>query len=189
MTEQELQPYHDRANGIAEEAWSNIDKKKVQAGKVIQGPQPAPGGILLPLSMAEKELKERLQSEAKEIREQAREKIEKEVIDRMPEGTTEKDRQLVRDGAYDILGIPPDQREQYRAKEAQPEKAPEAQRGPEDSKFYTPPAPGRDGPKEPAGYVWSNGLTRFGPATAQREPAPEPNSPEPGRNSPNYDER
>lgn len=40
------------------------------------------------------------------------EKIEREVIDKLPPHATAKDKQLIRDGACDILGIPPDKRGQ-----------------------------------------------------------------------------
>lgn len=101
-----------KAIDIAEEARTRSDELKTQAKNVQGELRPAPGGFVRVLSNADIELKKNLLTEAKEIRDEAKERIEREVIDKLPPHATAKDKQYIRDWSCDILGIPPEERGQ-----------------------------------------------------------------------------
>lgn len=135
-----MQHHLGQAIDIAEEARLRIDQKKAQAKNVWGEPQPVPEGMEAPLRRADIELKERLLTEAKEIRDEAKERIEREVIDKLPPHATAKDKQYIRDWSCDILGIPPEERGQGdRGRGAEATREPSASRDVSQSRFVDYP--------------------------------------------------
>lgn len=136
MDERELRIYQAETERIAKTAKEEMDRQEKQAKNILPNtvPRLALPGAPRFLSREQEAQQKELLNKREQVKTEAVKDIEK-AIDRMPERATKKDKQSVRDGAYDILGIPPDQRPQDKAKE------PERPRGIEHSKFYTPLTP------------------------------------------------
>lgn len=125
MNEQERQSYHDLANKIARDALPGIKGRQALANEIQPQSLLTPIGTVLYLSEAEREEKARLLADAKELEEDAKVEIENWVISYLPPEATDRDRQLIRDQAYDILRIPPEERTWDRAYQAPQQAAPD----------------------------------------------------------------
>ena len=137
MNDQERQRYHDMANKIARDALPGIKGRQALADEIQPQPRLTPIGAVLYLSEAEREEKASLLADARELEEAAKVEIEKWVISYLPPEATDRDRQLIKDQAYDILRIPPEQREWNRTQDnpqrshSAPEEAENRQNDPE----------------------------------------------------------
>ena len=107
MTEQERESQRDKANIIALEVLPDIRTWEAKAYRAVERPlEPVPRGMPWLPSMNQIEEMAAHLNEADALRKQAREKIEREVIDPLPPDATENDKNFIRGEAYKILGIP-----------------------------------------------------------------------------------
>lgn len=102
MNEEELRPFHARANTAAWSAIGAIRSLQAQADEIMPGLASAPDEELRNISPVLVEAKEEVLDLVGKINVVARQYIE-EVVDQLPEKASEKDRELVREKAIDIL--------------------------------------------------------------------------------------